>query len=108
MKNEKTCNHLLKSIRKEKLLTQQQVADMLFVCKPTYASWESDYGKMPAEKFCKLLKILGVEKSVAYQFLFHNMEEEITEEIKISFEKECLIEILNRLDQIDQRIRVIK
>ncbi len=108
MKIDKPSNQLLKIIRKEKLLTQQQVADLLFVCKPTYASWESDYGKIPTEKLCKLFEILGVKKSVAYPFLFPNFKDEITEETKTSFEKECLIEILNRLDQIERHIRVIK
>ncbi len=108
MKNEKPSNHLLKSIRKEKLLTQQQVPDLLFVCKPTYASWENNYGKIPIDKLCQLIKILEIKECIAYQFLSHIFKNEVKEEDKISFEKDCLTEILYKINQLQKDIAELK
>lgn len=52
--------HFLVNLRKKHNLSQQQVADYLFISRPTYSCWERNCGNIPMAKFrliCKLFDL---------------------------------------------------
>lgn len=52
-----TIPKLLFKLRKEKQLTQQQLADRLFVSRQTYVAWEKGYSEITLVKFLLLPSI---------------------------------------------------
>ena len=50
----------IRNLREDKDLTQQQVADMLFVNRRTYAAYENGVNSMTPETLVKLAKIHNV------------------------------------------------
>jgi|GEM_PF-26784 len=98
-------NYLLKSLRTQKLLTQQQVANRSFVSKPTYSSWENDHGKIPLCKFSKLVEILEIEERLVRQFINNKLESEIIEETsESSANNHFLSKILEKINQLHQEV----
>lgn len=93
MKNKSPCNQLLKLLRAQKLFTQQQLADLLFVSKPTYASWEKDYTKIPLGKFSKLIDLLEINTQCVFIFVAKTIERETILKTNINFENDYLFQI---------------
>lgn len=69
MNKSKNIYSTLKRIRTEKFLTQQEMADLLFVSKPTYVSWERDIGKLPLGKFARITTILNLSTNIIFEFI---------------------------------------
>lgn len=74
------------NLRKEKGLTQQELADKLFVTDKTISSWESDRTEPDLEMLIKLSEIL--ETSVGNLLYSDNEKNDIETEIKVKLSKE--------------------
>ena len=61
----------LKLLRKEKGITQEQLADMLEVSRQAVSKWESDNGYPETDKLLIIAKVLGV----SLDYLMDNIEE---------------------------------
>lgn len=54
------CN-ILKSLRVQKLYTQQEIADLLSVCQKAYSNYETGTNKIPLESLIVLAKFYNVD-----------------------------------------------
>ncbi len=54
-------NDIIKSLRVQKLYTQQQIADILNICQRTYADYELGYTRVPIDNLIILAKFYNVD-----------------------------------------------
>ena len=73
-------------LRKEKCVTQQQLADKLFVTDKTISSWESNRTEPDLETIIRISEIL--EGSIGYLIYGYNHKNDIETEIKIKLSKD--------------------
>lgn len=73
-------------LRKEKCVTQQQLADKLFVTDKTISSWESNRTEPDLETIKRISEIL--EGSIGYLIYGYNNKNDIETEIKIKLSKD--------------------
>ncbi len=73
-------------LRKEKGITQQQLADLIYVTDKTISSWESNRTEPNLEMIIKISEIL--EGSAGYLIYGDNPKSDIETEIKIKLSKE--------------------
>lgn len=59
----------LLNFRTKKKFTQQQMADLLCVSRPTYKLWEDCPGKIPLDYLKKLIKCLDLNKDELLEIL---------------------------------------
>ncbi len=76
----------ISKLRKSKKLTQQQLADKLFVTDKTISSWEANRTEPNLEMIIRLGEIL--ESSAGYLLYGDNQKNDIETEIKIKLSKE--------------------
>lgn len=84
-------------LRKEKRITQEELATKLFVSNKTISSWESNRTEPNLEMIIKISEIL--EGSVGYLIYGNNSKNDIETEIKIKLTKEefiCLESMLKK------------
>ena len=73
-------------LRKEKCVTQQQLADKLFVTDKTISNWESNRTEPDLETIIRISEIL--EGSIGYLIYGYNHKNDIENEIKIKLSKD--------------------
>ena len=73
-------------LRKEKGITQQQLADMIYVTDKTISSWESNRTEPNLEMIIKISEVL--EESTGYLIYGDNPKNDIETEIKIKLSKD--------------------
>lgn len=86
----------LSSLRKEKNITQLELANKLYVTDKTISSWESDRTEPSLEMLVKLSEIL--ECNVGYLIYGDNPKNDIETEIKIKITKSEYEKMLNLME----------
>lgn len=80
----------LRLIRREKGITQGQLADMLHVSRQAVSKWESNSGYPETDK----LMLLAKKLKISIDYLLDNKPADATEEKEVAFpEEECMISI---------------
>lgn len=89
------------NIRKKHNLSQQQVADLLFVSRPTYSFWEKNPGSIP---LCKLKLICESFDLNPEDFL----NKKIINVLTLKNQEERMHTLFEELESVSQRLDGIK
>jgi len=84
-------------LRKKKNYTQQQVADLLFVSRSTYAAWETNGNDIT---FSKLLALIDIYKIAMQDFMV--LVEGHNQVNNNHYDDPALVQIMKRLENIEQ------
>ena len=100
----------IKSLRQEKGLTLEQVADVVGVGKSTVRKWETGMiANMRRDKIADLAKALGTTPAYLMGWTQENEEKESsTDELQLTDGEKALIKLLRRIPAADQPIVIEK
>lgn len=100
----------IKSLRQEKGLTLEQVADVVGVGKSTVRKWETGMiANMRRDKIADLAKALGTTPAYLMGWTQENEEKESsTDELQLTDGEKALIKLLRRVPAADQPIVIEK
>lgn len=91
----------IQHLRKRKDFTQQQIADLLFVSRSTYAGWESNSNEIT---FNKLLSLIDIYKISILDFIgLVEMHNHI--DLSESYQDPAIVQIMKRLENIEQLLQ---
>ena len=98
-----TVGKRIAKLRKERKLSQKELANLLFVADKTISSWEIDRTEPSLEMLAKLSDVFGCSMS----FLIHGEEEQMEQEITIKLSKDEFryLEAFMNLMVVEERIR---
>ena len=98
-----TVGKRIAKLRKERKLSQKELANVLFVADKTISSWEIDRTEPSLEMLAKLSDVFGCSMS----FLIHGEEDQMEQEITIKLSKDEFryLEAFMNLMVVEERIR---